>query len=210
MEDFLHGRFLDSMAFLLPYLGCVAIMTAAPIVKLYNAALVEKSMDVRLALSVLAAHLIIVVALWGTKWYGVLLLYLALLLVLWILTPVVGAVQDWLTMRHLNDRDIARYRYMLSLDPNNANALIGLANAYLDRGKREEALAAYEKARAIDPLHTGVASSRLQALAHNRIVRNIKQDGMKIVSQNDRLVNLNEQVTMEVVDKEEDAVIPEL
>jgi len=210
MEDFLRGEFLDSMAFLLPYLGLVALLTAAPVLRLYNLALVEKSMDLRLALFALAAHLVIVVVLWRTKWFGVLLLYLAALVLLWALTLIGGVVYDWLTLKHLNDGDIARYRYMLSLDPNNANALIGLANAYLNRGKREEALAAYEKARAIDPLHTGVASTRLQALAHTRIVCNIKQNGMKIVSQNDRLLNMNEQVTIKVVDKEEDAVIPEL
>lgn len=210
MEGFLRGDFLDSVLYLLPYLGFIAVMTAAPMLKLYNVALVEKNMDLRLAVVAMSAHIIIVLALWATKWYGVLLIYLVCLAVLWMLTPVIGIVHDWLTLKQLNDRDISRYRYMLSLDPNNANALIGLANAYLDRGKREEAIAAYEKARAIDPLHTGVASSRLQALFHNRVVRNINKSGVKIVSQNENLLNMDEKVTMEYVDKEDEPVIPEL
>jgi tetratricopeptide (TPR) repeat protein len=210
MEGFLRGDFLDSVLYLLPYLGFIAVMTAAPMLKLYNLALVEKNMDLRLAVVAMSAHIIIVLALWATKWYGVLLIYLVCLAVLWMLTPVIGIVHDWLTLKQLNDRDISRYRYMLSLDPNNANALIGLANAYLDRGKREEAIAAYEKARAIDPLHTGVASSRLQALFHNRVVRNINKSGVKIVSQNENLLNMDEKVTMEYVDKEDEPVIPEL
>jgi len=211
MEDLLRGEFLnDSMAYLLPYLGFVALLTAAPVLRLYNAALVEKNLDFRLAVVALFAHLIIVVSLWTSKWYGLLLIYLVLLAILWMLTPVVSIVHDWLTLKQLNDRDIARYRYMLSLDPNNANALVGLANAYLNRGKREEAIAAYEKAKAIDPLHTGVASSGLQALFHNRVVGNIRKSGVKIVSQNENLLDMNEQVTMEYVGKDDEPVIPEL
>jgi|GEM_PF-2427923 len=211
MEEFLRGEFLnDSMAYLLPYVGLVALLTAAPVIRLYNAALVEKNLDFRFAVAALSAHLLIVASLASTKWYGGLLIYLVLLAILWMLTPLAGLLHDWLTLKHLNDRDITRYRYLLSLDPNNANALVGLANAYLNRGKREEAIAAYEKARAIDPLHTGVASSRLQALLHNRVVGNIKKSGVKIVSQNESLLNMNEQVTMEYVGKEDEPVIPEL
>jgi len=210
MEEFLRGEYLHSAAYLLPYLGFVALLTAAPLLRLYNVALVEKSLDFRLAVTALSAHLIIVATLWSTKWYGALLAYLVLLAILWLLSPVIGVVHDWLTLKQLSDRDIARYRYMLTLDPNDANALIGLANAYLLRGKREEAIAAYEKAKAIDPLHTGVASSKLQGLVDSRVVRNINKSGMTVVSQNADLVNMDEKVTMEYTDKDEGPVIPEL
>ncbi|MHB0938309.1 MAG: tetratricopeptide repeat protein [Armatimonadota bacterium] len=211
MVEFLRGDFVtSSLAYLLPYLGIVALLTVAPLIRLGNYSFVEKSLDFRLGLAAMAAHLIIVASLWSTKWYGGLLVYLVLLAIQWMLMPVIGVVQDWLTLKQLNDRDIARYRYMLTLDPNDANALIGLANAYLNRGMREEAIAAYEKAKAIDPLHTGVASSKLQGLVDSRVARNIGKAGMTVTSQNNKLLNLDEKVTMEYADKEDGPVIPEL
>lgn len=211
MVEFLRGEFVtSSMAYLLPFLGLVALLAVAPLIRLANAAFVEKSMDYRLGLVAMGAHIIIAATLLSTRWYGGLLVYLVLLLIQWLLTPVVDAAQDWLALKQLNNRDIARYRYMLTLDPNDANALIGLANAYLNIGKKEEAIAAYEKAKAIDPQHTGVASSKLQGLVDSRVARNIGKSGMAVTSQNAKLLNLDEQVTMEYADKDDGPVIPEL
>jgi len=211
MVEFLRGDFVtSSIAYLLPYLGFVALLAITPLIRLSNVTFVEKNLDFRLGLAAMAAHIIIVVSLWSTKWYGGLLVYLVLLAVIWMLTPVIGTVQDWFTLKHLNDRDIARYRYMLTLDPNDANALIGLANAYLNRGMREEAIAAFEKAKAIDPMHTSVASSKLQGLVDSRVVRNIGKAGMTVTSQNSKLLDLDEKVTMEYADKDDGPVIPEL
>lgn len=75
---------------------------------------------------------------------------------------------------------------------------------------REEAIAAYEKAKAIDPLHTGVVSSRLQRLVDGRVCRNLNKHGVKIVSQNEKLLNMDEKVAMEYVGKDDGPVIPEL
>ena len=211
MEALLRDGFLqDSPLYLLPYLVLVGILTAAPVMKLYNIALVEKSMDARLGVILLSAHVLIVTLLFGTHWKGLLLLYLLFLIVLWLLSPLFGGLLDWLTIKRLSDRDIARYRYMLTIDPNDANALVGLANAYLERGKRDEAIAAYEKAKAIDPLHTGVVSSRLQRLVDSQIRRNIDKNGVRIVSQNKKLLNMDEKISMEYVDKDDGPVIPEL
>ena len=211
MVEFLRGDFVtSSMAYLLPFLGLVALLAVAPLIRLANASFVEKNLDYRLGLAAMGAHIVIAASLLSTKWYGGLLVYLVLLTIQWILTPVVDTVHDWFTLKQLNDRDIARYRYMLTLDPNDANALIGLANAYLNIGKREEAIAAYEKAKAIDPQHTGVASSKLQALVDSRVVRNIGKNGMTVTSQNTRLLDLDEKVTMEYADKDDGPVIPEL
>lgn len=211
MEELLRGGSIQGTpALLLPYLIIVAILTAAPLMKLYNVSMVEKSLDVRFGSVLLGAHLLIVVTLWNTRYLGALLGYLFLLLLIWMLSPLFSVVQDWLTIKQLSDRDIARFRYMLSLDPNNANALIGLANAYLQAGKRDEAIAAYEKAKAIDPLHSGVVSSQLQRLVDGRVVKNIGKNGIKIVSQNDKLFNMDQQVTMNYTRKEDESDIPEL
>jgi len=141
---------------------------------------------------------------------GTILLYLLALLLQWAVTPLFANMNDWLTIRALVRRDIARYRYMLRHDPNNANALIGLANAYIQMGQEDEAIAAYEKAKAVDPQNTSVVHAKLTDLINSRVRKNIGKKGMQATTKDGKPLDLEQQITMQVVDKEDGPVIPEL
>lgn len=210
MNIWLRDAVLQQPVYLLPYLILVAVLAVVPIIKIVNLWLVERVLDIKWAVPMLLAHLVVMGVLWQMKLQGVIVLYLLLILVILLLLPLFDGVHDWLTIRGLLKRDIARYRYMLKHDPNNANALIGLANAYIQMGQEDEAIAAYEKARAVDPQNTSVVNRKLLDLINARARGQIGKKGMQPVTTDGKRFNMEEKITMEVVDKDDGPVIPEL
>ncbi len=210
MEYLIRDGFITNPLYLLPFIIVIGLLAVVPIMRLINAWLVERHMDIKLAVPLLIAHVGIIGVLWQMHLQGTILLYLLALLLQWAVTPLFANMNDWLTIRALVRRDIARYRYMLRHDPNNANALIGLANAYIQMGQEDEAIAAYEKAKAVDPQNTSVVHAKLTDLINSRVRKNIGKKGMQATTKDGKPLDLEQQITMQVVDKEDGPVIPEL
>lgn len=70
------------------------------------------------------------------------------------------------------DLAAARYREAYALDPENPDAMIGVADAYAEEGKEEEAIPLYEAALAKKP-EAAIPTSRLGRLYQNRGVKEL-------------------------------------
>ena len=139
----------------------LTIFWVYPIMRMFNAWLIDKTLDGRLALGSLLAHLTILGSLWGLHQYNLLLIYLSVITVLWMAAPAVDQVVETLSMRRLRHEDLLRYQHFLAADPHNAAAHGALGDTYFSLARYEEAIASYEQAIALDPLHSQRESARL-------------------------------------------------
>ena len=209
MEQLLGDGFVTSAPIILPFLILVAIMAAAQYIRICNAWLVERNLDARFAVVLISAHSLIIVGLWQFHLLGALFFYQVLLILTWLFSPVLESIREWFAIRGLSDRDIVRYRYRVHIDPSDAGSYVGLANAYLERGRRKDAIAAYEKAVALDPLHEGLASSKLRNLAEMHVRQNMKKHGLRAMSPNNTL-DVEEEPGFTIVTGDDSPSIPEL
>ncbi len=209
-KAFLGDEFFSSPEMLLPFLVVVGAFAAAQILRILNGWLVEKVLDSRLAVAALSAHCLILFTLWQLHYLGAILLYLLALTVVWVLAPLLELVREHLVIKRFNQDDIARYKYHLKVSPSDANARINLANAYLECGRREDAIAEYERAVALDPQHTGIASHKLRTVMENRTRRDLANSGLRDTVKEKGLINLDERISMEVMSGEDAPSIPEL
>ena len=84
------------------------------------------------------------------------------------------------------EEQVSRYKQVIELDPADVLGYFSLGNAYLDAGKKREAMETFEKAVEVDPNHSssyyglGLA---LEALGDKEKARKIYARGIKVADQ---------------------------
>lgn len=129
----------------------VVIGIAVPFLLILNAWMVEQTLNPGLALSALAALLILPFAIWQTQ--GTIWMFLCIAVVTGgcAALPFLHTQVDKRARSHMRDEDIAKYRRAIQFDPKNAAAHGFLADAYMESGLYDEAIAEYETAIELDP-----------------------------------------------------------
>jgi tetratricopeptide (TPR) repeat protein len=88
---------------------------------------------------------------------------------------------------------ISRFKQVIDLDPEDVLGYFSLGNAYLDSGKKREALETFEKAVEVDPKHSssylGLGLS-LEALGDKAKARTVYERGIKVADERGDLMTL--------------------
>jgi tetratricopeptide (TPR) repeat protein len=130
-------------------LGCG--LALFPLVMLIHACWHDHVMSARLALSAVVCHVIILLESWMIGQPYVTLGYLVLVNLLWIYALLFGGTIDRVMRRRIHKVDLAKYQRIIRRDPGHAGAHSALADAYLERGQYDLAIAEYEQAIQLDP-----------------------------------------------------------
>ncbi len=155
-------------------IAVLALLGGFPLLRLLSAWMEDKTMDGRLVLAAIGAHLAIMATLWHTDRLVPLLIYLFLVTLAWLLMPLLNQLGDDAGMQRLRAEDMLRYQHLLAADPKNAAAQAAMADLLVENGRLEEAIAAYEKAIALDPEHAQAERRKLQHVSALRVRRRRK------------------------------------
>jgi len=158
-----------SPPFLILFFLFGSMMAAAPLIRIYNAWYVDRVLDARLAFGLVLVHCAVMLTLWHLRLLGGLLLYLALVMVFGLCASMVQNISEWMAIRWLADDDIRRCRYILHANPDDALTRVALANAYVEKGRMDEALTEYDLAVTVDPHYAEHATWKLRQLIESRV-----------------------------------------
>jgi tetratricopeptide (TPR) repeat protein len=127
----------------------LGLLIAIPILAIIRACLVDGTLEFGFAFAGIMGILCLLGLAWQSQGSGLMLLWVALLLVVCLGVPLLGTVQSKRHMRQIDNEDIAKYRAAIDRDPNNASAYVFLGDALLKRGSYTAAIAQYERAMSI-------------------------------------------------------------
>ena len=167
-RELLTGGELDA-PFLVVFILFGSALAVAPFIRVYQLSFVERVLDTRLSIVLLSAHVGVMLGLWRMKLYVLLFAYLALVVTIGLLSPLLQGVGELLTVRKLVDEDIKRNQAILRANPYDALTRVALANNYADRGKWDDALAEYDLAVSVDPHYAERASIKLRYYIDARV-----------------------------------------
>ncbi|HEY3378433.1 MAG TPA: tetratricopeptide repeat protein [Armatimonadota bacterium] len=134
---------------LLMIIGSLAALY--PLLRILLAWRVEQKMRGTIAFGSTMAHVLIIGVGLAQKNPFLIIGYLLLVNLLWILTPRSVSISEVLFRKRMRDADIARYQRLIRQRPEHAAAHAALADAYLESGRFDEAIAAYQQAIALSP-----------------------------------------------------------
>lgn len=135
-------------------IALLALFQIYPVLRMLNAWLVDKTISGRLAFFALSVHGIAIAALWHAGEMTYLLVYLSVTSLIWLFSPIITRLGDAASLRKLRDDDLKRYQALLGIDPRNAAAHAAIADIYLERGRLDDAIEAYQRAIEAAPEHT--------------------------------------------------------
>lgn len=146
---------------LLLVIGLLSLGLIVPLVWLLRVWLEDRLLSTPLALSALAAHgVIFFILATGAPFLG--LAYSVLFLLFIAFTPLLGIYHERNTRKAMASEDIIRCRRLLERDANNAAAHAALGDAYMVHAQYDDAIAAYERAIALDPINMRTEPRKLQ------------------------------------------------
>jgi len=100
--------------------------------------------------------------------------------------PPAAPAGDFQPVRLNTQAEIDSYKEILRKDPNNLQALIGIANLYYDTGQDPLAIANYEKALALDPTNANARTDMAVCLRRTGNVDRAVAELKKAISVNPR------------------------
>jgi len=139
-----------------------------PLLRMFNAWLVDKTISGRMAFFTLSVHTITIIALWRAGTLTYLLIYLIATSLLWLLSPLLSRIGEATSMRQMREEDLQRYQRLLAVDPRNAAAHAAIADIHLERGRLDEAIAGYQRAIEASPEHAQREQRLLQQVLELR------------------------------------------
>jgi cytochrome c-type biogenesis protein CcmH/NrfG len=129
---------------------------------LLKAWLVEQTLSGGAALGILAAIFVAFVAIWTSQGSAWVFLWIATLVGGCAALPMLGAYGNKRALRQMAEDRIAQYLGAIGFDPKNAAAHAYLADAYMECGRVDDAIAAYETAIALSPEHSHQERAKLR------------------------------------------------
>ncbi|HEY3375936.1 MAG TPA: tetratricopeptide repeat protein [Armatimonadota bacterium] len=131
--------------------AALGLMIAIPIMKVVHLWLIEKVWEGGTTIAVLVGMIALLTLIMHVFGNGGAFGYIFLLIIATVLSPIIEDRSERKRLREMRNEDMARYERALTFDPNNAAAHGLLADAYVERGRLEEATTEYERAIALDP-----------------------------------------------------------
>jgi hypothetical protein len=135
---------------------------AVPVLLILNAWIVEETLSPAMAFGALAALLVAFYAIWssqGTVWV---FLWIAVMVAACAALPLVTRKANRRALRQMAYSRISGYLSAIARDPKIAAAYAYLGDAYMECGRLEEAIRAYEKAIELDPIHSHRERAKLR------------------------------------------------
>ena len=142
----------------------MGILLSLPVMRIIHRSFIEKTMEGMPALVIILLMVTGLAIL--MKFSGLLqsVIYLLVLDVAALLTPLLDARRERKLLLELQDEDIARCQRAIRFDPNNAAAHAALAEIYAKRKLYDLAIPEYEQAIALDPKGSGTERYKLRML----------------------------------------------
>jgi tetratricopeptide (TPR) repeat protein len=141
--------------------------------RLIHAWLIDRVLDTVPTMIITGVMLTTFTAIWLTRNSTLMYAYVAVLIGLAGATQIIAHRREQRLMQDLRDESLAKYRAVIERDPKNVAAHVFIGDAYLQMGRFEDAIAAYETAIALNPEHANRERWKLRQAESERDRRTV-------------------------------------